>query len=115
MNVVGGVVQEGRSKRTLDRVALLTRPKATVIRGGREQIIDPSEIVLGDAIVVRPGDQIVVDGSVVGDGHIDVDESLLTGESDLVPKQPGDTVFSGSFCVTGDAVDVCCRSNRPRD
>ena len=104
MNVVVGVVQEGRSKRTLDRIALLTRPKATVIRDGHEQIVDPSEIVLGDVIVVRPGDQIVVDGSVVGDGHMDADESLLTGESDLVPKQAGDAVYSGSFCVTGDAV-----------
>jgi cation-transporting ATPase E len=103
MNVVVGVVQEGRAKRTLDQIALLTRPKATVIREGQERTVDPGEIVLGDVLVVRPGDQIVVDGQVIGDGRIDVDESLLTGESDLIPKRAGDTVYSGSFCVTGGA------------
>jgi cation-transporting ATPase E len=104
MNVAVGVVQEGRAKRTLDHIALLTRPKATVIREGQERSVDPSEIVLGDVLVVRPGDQIVVDGQVVGAGRIDVDESLLTGESDLIPKRAGDAVYSGSFCVTGSAM-----------
>jgi cation-transporting ATPase E len=104
LNVIVGVVQEGRAKRTLDRIALLTRPKATVIREGQERIVDPSEIVFGDALVARPGDQIVVDGQVSGDGRMDVDESLLTGESDLIPKCGGDMVYSGSFCVTGSAV-----------
>jgi cation-transporting ATPase E len=103
LNVVVGVAQEGRAKRTLDRIALLTRPKASVIREGREQTIDPSELVAGDMIVARPGDQIVVDGQVVGQGRMDVDESLLTGESDLIPKQAGDAVYSGSLCVTGSA------------
>ena len=106
MNVVFGVAQEGRAKRTLDQLALLTRPQATVIREGQEQTVDPSEIVLGDVLVVQPGDQIVVDGQVIGDGHIDVDvdESLLTGESNLVPKRVGDPVYSGSFCVTGSTI-----------
>ena len=103
LNVVVGVVQEGRAKQKLDRIALLTRPKATVLREGKESNIDPGEIVLGDILVVRPGDQIVVDGVVVGDGRMEVDESLLTGESDLVPKRAGDDVLSGSFCVTGAA------------
>jgi cation-transporting ATPase E len=103
MNVVVGVVQEGRAKRVLDRIAFLTRPKATVIREGTERIVDPTEIVLGDALVIHPGDQIVVDGQVIGNGRIDVDESLLTGESDLISKRPGDTVYSGSFCVSGSA------------
>ncbi len=103
LNVIVGVWQEGRAKRTLDQIALLTRPKATVIREGRERTLDPAEIVLGDVLVIRPGDQIVVDGKVIGpDGaRADVDESLLTGESDLVPKRMNDTVLSGSFCVTG--------------
>lgn len=103
-NVLVSVIQEIRAKRTLDRIALLTRPKATVIREGREQPIDPREIVRGDLLVVRSGDQIVVDGQVVGDGRMDVDESLLTGESDLVPKRAGDVVYSGTFCVNGGAV-----------
>ena len=104
MNVVVSVVQEFRAKRKLDQIALLTRPRAAIIREGQERSVDPSEIVLGDLIVVRSGDQIVVDGVVVGDGQMDVDESLLTGESDLVPKKDGDEVLSGSFCVNGSAV-----------
>jgi cation-transporting ATPase E len=101
INVVVGVVQEARAKQKLDKIALLTRPRATVLRGGQEQTFDPSQIVLDDILVVHPGDQIVVDGIVVGDGKIDADESLLTGESDLIPKAAGDQVFSGSFCVNG--------------
>ena len=109
LNVVVGVVQEGRAKRTLDRIALLTRPKAIVIREGRETTVDPAEIVLDDLLVLRPGDQVVVDGEVVGDGRMEVDESLLTGESDLIPKHAGDQVMSGSFCVTGSAAYVARR------
>jgi cation-transporting P-type ATPase E len=105
--IFGGVLvniyQEIWAKRQLDRIALLSRPKATVIRDGHEQELDPSQIVLGDTLVVRPGDQIVVDGEIVGDGRIEVDESLLTGESDLIPKQAGASVYSGSFCVSGTA------------
>jgi cation-transporting ATPase E len=104
LNVIVGVVQEGRAKRTLDQIALLTRPKATVIREGNEHELDPSEIVLGDILVLRPGNQVVVDGRVVGGGRFDVDESLLTGESDLIPKGTGDEVYSGSFCVTGSGM-----------
>ncbi len=102
LNIVIGVYQEARAKRQLDQIALLTRPKATVIRDGVERHVDPSELVIGDYIVARPGDQIVVDGTVI-DGKMDVDESLLTGESDLIPKQAGDPVMSGSFCVSGSA------------
>ena len=104
INVIVSVVQEIRAKRTLDKIALVTRPTATVIRDGQEKIVDPSALVVGDLCVVRPGDQVVVDGVVVGDGKMDVDESLLTGESDHIPKMAGNEVFSGSFCVTGSAV-----------
>jgi cation-transporting ATPase E len=105
--IFGGVIiniyQEIWAKRKLDEIALLYRPKATVIRDGEERQVDPSEIVLGDILLLRPGDQIVVDGSIVGDGRIEVDESLLTGESDSIPKVAGDPVYSGSFCVSGTA------------
>jgi cation-transporting ATPase E len=100
-NVAVSVFQEVRAKRKLDKIALLTRPMAKVIREGRGQTIDPGEIVCGDLLMVGSGDQIVVDGTVVGDGTMEVDESQLTGESDLVRKRAGDQVFSGSFCVTG--------------
>jgi cation-transporting ATPase E len=105
--IFGGVLvnicQEIWAKQQLDRIALLSRPKATVIRDGNAQNIDPSEIVLGDILLAHPGDQILVDGEVVGTGRIEVDESLLTGESDLISKQAGASVYSGSFCVSGTA------------
>ncbi len=103
MNVIVGVYQEGRAKRKLDQIALLTRPRATVLRDGQERSVDPSEVVLGDVLIPRPGDQIIVDGEVIGVGQMEVDESLLTGESERVQKRPGDPVYSGSFCVTGSA------------
>ena len=101
LNVVINVIQEIRAKRKLDKIALVTRPKASVLRDGQEREIDPREIVVGDLLLLRPGDQIVVDGSIVGAGEVKVDESLLTGESDLIPKQTGAPVYSGSFCVSG--------------
>jgi cation-transporting P-type ATPase E len=105
--IFGGVLiniyQEIWAKQKLDRIALLSRPQATVIREGKSAIIDPSEIVLGDSVLAQPGDQILVDGRVVGSGRMEVDESLLTGESDLIPKQAGTPVYSGSFCVSGTA------------
>lgn len=104
LNVVIGIFQELRAKRQLDRIALLTRPKVTVLREGQETAVDPGEVVVGDALVVRPGDQIVVDGQLISDKRVDVDESLLTGESDHVPKEPGDSLLSGSFCVSGSGV-----------
>lgn len=102
LNVVVNLVQEIRAKKKLDKIALLTRPRASVIREGTQREIDPAQIVVGDILVVHPGDQIVVDGVVV-EGTIKVDESLLTGESDLIPKQIDDPVYSGSFCVSGRA------------
>lgn len=104
VNVFIAAIQEVRAKNKLDEIALLGRPTATVIRGGREQTVDPSEIVRGDLIRVGPGDQFVVDGDLVTDDRLDVDESLLTGESHLVAKHAGDRVFSGSFCVTGRGI-----------
>lgn len=104
MNVVIGVIQEARAKRQLDQIALLTRPHATVIRDGQEREVDPAELVLGDVLVAKPGDQIVVDGRVISASDAEVDESLLTGESDAIPKKQGDSVYSGSFCVAGRLV-----------
>ena len=102
-SVVISIFQEIWAKRKLDAIALLKRPQVTVVREGKEKVIDQGEVVLGDLLVIRPGDQLVVDGVVVGTGRIEMDESLLTGESDMIPKIAGDEVFSGSFCVTGTA------------
>lgn len=101
LNVLVSVVQEVRAKRTLDQIALLTRPTATVIRDGTERTVAPELLVPGDVVVVYPGDEIVVDGVLGGPSKITVDESLLTGESNPVSKQPGDSVYAGTFCVTG--------------
>jgi cation-transporting P-type ATPase E len=102
INVVVSVIQEMRAKRTLDRIALLNRPTAMVVRDGEERSIDPDEIVVGDVLLVSVGDQIVVDGAILK-GNMEADESLLTGESDLIDKKEGNPVYSGSFCVSGSA------------
>lgn len=103
INVVVGLAQEVRAKRVLDRIALLTRPRARVIRDGAEREIDPAEVVLGDVLVARPGDQIVVDGRICGTGQMDLDESLISGESEPVAKGRDDEVLSGTFCIAGAA------------
>lgn len=100
-NTVISLFQEIRAKRVMDRIAILMRPKASVLRDGELVDLDPSQIVVGDILFLQPGDQVVVDGPMLGPGRMEVDESLLTGESDLVPKDPGDPLLSGSFCVTG--------------
>lgn len=109
INILIGTFQEYRSKRKLDQIALLTRPKVTVIRDGQPQEVDQSEVVLGDAVLFKAGDQAVVDGKIIPDpahpnARVDVDESALTGESDLIPKREGDSILSGSFAVVGEAV-----------
>jgi cation-transporting ATPase E len=101
VNGIVGVVQEARAKRRLDQIALLNRTKATVMRDGVPRQLDPEQIVRGDVLRLSAGDQVFADGTVVGDSALAMDESLLTGESDPIPKLPGDTVSSGSYCVSG--------------
>jgi len=100
-NIAIGVFQGGRAKRELDRVALLTRPRATVVRDAVEREIDPAELVLGDLVVAARGDEIQLDGRVVGDSRASVDESALTGESEPTDKRPGDRVLSGTAVISG--------------
>jgi cation-transporting ATPase E len=101
INALISTMQEIRAKRQLDQIALVTRPSVTVVRDGQEHVITPTDLVKGDVVRVSAGDQIVVDGVMIGDGLLEMDESLLTGEPDLIRKQAGDQLFSGSFCVTG--------------
>jgi len=77
--VVVSVCQELWAKQKLDKIAILTRPKAIALRGRRLIEIDPSEIVLGDLLEIQSGDQVVVDGEILGSGAVDIDEALLTG------------------------------------
>ncbi|MGX5697927.1 HAD-IC family P-type ATPase [Agromyces soli] len=100
-NAAIGVTQEYRAKRALDRLALLHAPKARVVRDGVELELGVREVVLGDLLSLRAGDQVTADGVVVEGLRLEADESLLTGESDPVDKQAGDRVLSGSIVVGG--------------
>jgi cation-transporting P-type ATPase E len=100
-NALIGIAQEVRAKRTLDRLALLNAPRAKAVRDGTVHDISVNEVVLDDLIEVRPGDQVVADGIVRVSDALEVDESLLTGESQPVPKSSGDSVLSGSFVAAG--------------
>jgi cation-transporting P-type ATPase E len=100
-NALVGIVQELRAKRTLDRLAVLTAPLARVVREGEVREIPVPEVVRDDLLEVRPGDQIVVDGILLASGGLEIDESLLTGESEPVEKGSGDWILSGSFVAAG--------------
>jgi cation-transporting P-type ATPase E len=96
-----GIAQEVRAKRALDRMALLEAPRVTAIREGTRHIVAVDEVVLDDVLCLRAGDQVVVDGCVVEADGLEIDESLLTGESEPISKVAGDGLLSGSFVVAG--------------
>jgi cation-transporting ATPase E len=100
-NAAIGILQELRAKRTLDRLAVLTAPHARLVREGAVREAPVSEVVLDDVLELHPGDQVVVDGEVLESRALEVDESLLTGESEPVAKRDGDEVLSGSFVAAG--------------
>ncbi len=100
VNTVIGTVQEINAKRKLDRLTLLTQPKITVVRDGMARAIPTEKLVLDDVVEFAAGNQICADGTVLA-GEIMVNESLITGESDEIRKQPGDSILSGSFVVSG--------------
>lgn len=100
-NSVVGMVQEIRAKQTLDALAIVGQAKPLVRRRSGTRALPPAEVVLDDIIELGPGDQVVVDGQVVEETNLEVDESLLTGEADPIEKATGDAVMSGSFVVAG--------------
>ena len=99
-NIAIGIFQEIRSKRTIDKLSVITSTKAHVVRSGLCSDISLNDIVLDDLVVLNRGDQVPSDCRVV-EGKASVNESLLTGESDLVSKATGDQLFSGSFIAAG--------------
>lgn len=99
-NTLIGIIQEIRAKHTLEKLSVLNAPRATVIRDGREQILESEELVLDDIVIFTAGKQICADAEVL-EGEVQVNESLLTGESDEITKKPGDSLMSGSFIVSG--------------
>ena len=100
VNVLIGIIQEIHGKNLVKKLSILTASKTTVIRDGKEQEIEIEKVVLGDTIVLKQGDQIPSDSYVI-EGEIEVNEALLTGESDLVEKHVEDKLLSGSYVVSG--------------
>ena len=105
INTVIGIIQEVRAKKTLDKLAILTESKAVVLREGKKWTISTEKLVLDDILFLKTGDQVPADAKVL-EGSIEVNESLLTGESDNLQKNEGDELFSGSFVTSGEA---CCQ------
>lgn len=103
-NALIGIVQEIRAKRTLDRLAVLAAPHARVVRTGGTAEVAVGAVVLDDLVALTTGDQVPADGIVTSAVGLEIDESLLTGESDPVDKPVGAEVLSGSFVVAGSGV-----------
>ncbi|MCL4474566.1 MAG: HAD-IC family P-type ATPase [Actinobacteria bacterium] len=103
-NMLIGIVQELRAKITLDRLSVLSASKARVIRDGKLQEIDIDGVVLDDILELQRGDQVVADGELLESSWLEIDESLLTGESEPIRKGQGDSLLSGSFTVSGSGV-----------
>lgn len=99
-NTLIGIVQELNAKKTLEKLNVLNAPKARVVRNGKIKNIPAEHLVLDDIVIFGAGNQICAD-AVVMEGNVSVNESLLTGESDEITKQPGDHLMSGSFIVSG--------------
>lgn len=100
INTIISMLQEMRCKHTVDKLAIISKTKVHVIRDNKDEYIDINEIVMDDIIKYKLGDQIVVD-CIIREGNIEVNESLLTGESDPIIKNVGDKILSGSFIVSG--------------
>jgi len=100
-NIIISIVQEIRSKIIIDKLSILSAPQATILRDGDVYDINVDEVVLDDILCLSSGNQIAAD-SVLVEGGIEVNESLLTGESDAISKKPGDVLYSGSFVVSGN-------------
>ncbi|HZE04891.1 MAG TPA: HAD-IC family P-type ATPase, partial [Solirubrobacteraceae bacterium] len=96
-----GIAQEVRAKRAVERLSLLVAPQAVVRRDGVERRTALEEIVAGDLVVLAPGDQLLADGALVSAAGLRLDESILTGESEPVPRAAGEEVRSGAFVVDG--------------
>jgi len=102
LNTFLAIYQEIKAKHALDKVNLLLKNEVLVMRDGKEVSLVPEAIVLDDIIKIQRGDQVVVDGSVVYSNHLEIDESLLTGESNPIHKKENEEMLSGSFCLSGN-------------
>ena len=105
-NFLIGVVQEIRAKKTIEKLSLITAPKAYALRDGKIQTLQMNDIVLGDILSLKSGYQVCVDCLILK-GECQVNESLITGESEPVPKKAGDHLLSGSYVVSGSVMAEC--------
>ncbi len=96
-----GIWQELHARTKLDQLAALVAPRATVVRDGASRSLHVSEIVVGDLVLLAPGDQVVADGRLLSGTDLRLDESILTGETKAVDREHGDEIRSGSFVVEG--------------
>ncbi len=101
LNAGIGIVQEARAKQSLDRLAALVAPRATVVRDGQPRQVDVPRVVPGDLVLLGPGDQVVADGRVLRSEGLGIDESILTGEAEAVTRAVGEPLRAGSYCVEG--------------
>src|SRR5207237_3266041 len=102
VNSAIGLFQEIRAKHYLDKLTILVESKARVVRDGEVHAIPAGDVVRDDHILLAAGETVVADGPVLTAKFLEIDEALLTGESDPVRRQPGDRLLSGSFCVAGE-------------
>jgi len=102
VNITIGIIQEIRAKLTIEKLSLLTAPAVKVVRNGAEETVSTDDVVIDDIILLSTGKQIVAD-SVIVEGLLEVNESMLTGESQPIKKKVGDTILAGSFVVSGHA------------
>lgn len=107
-NIGIGIFQEIRSKRVIDKLSILSAPKVKVLRSGAEKIIPINDVVIGDVVILSNGMQVPADCEVA-EGECETDESLITGESDGIPKKIGDELLSGSFVTEGCVKAVAVR------
>ena len=103
LNTIVGIVQEIRAKSVLSKLQVLNQTKLLALRGGKRRQVPIDQLVEGDLVLLKAGDQIPADAKVV-DGSVRVNESLLTGESDEIAKEVGDELLSGSFIVSGEVM-----------
>lgn len=99
-NLFVGIFQELRAKRTIEKLSLISAPKVTVLRDAEERLIPVEQLVVDDVMILEAGRQICADSVVVG-GLVEVNESMITGESDPILKKEGEELKSGSFVVSG--------------
>jgi cation-transporting ATPase E len=103
INIVIGILQEINAKRTIEKLSLMSAPVVDVFRDGLTLQISSEQVVIDELIALSLGKQVIAD-CVISKGEVEVNESLLTGESDAITKGPGDILYSGSFIVSGDCL-----------